>query len=84
MYRIEIAPRAMRQLRKLPHGVRADLIASIESLSENPRSHGTTKLKGRADQYRRRVGDYRIIFRIQDRELVVLILAAGDRKDIYG
>jgi mRNA interferase RelE/StbE len=51
-------------------------------MGANPRPHGCKKLKGR-EGYRIRVGNYRIIYDIFDRELIVDVIAVGDRKDIY-
>lgn len=53
---------------------------ALQRLSENPRHEGTIKLKS---QERVRVGDYRIIYTIRDKELIVLVLEVGDRKEVY-
>lgn len=60
-YQVVIKPAAQRQLRKLTLATQKELIALIESLSEEPRPSGCKKLKGRQNQYRVRSGDYRII-----------------------
>lgn len=52
-------------------------------LSENPRHEGTIKLKNQDHLFRVRVGDYRIIYTIKDKELIVLVLEVGDRKEVY-
>ena len=82
-YHLEIVPRAERQIRKLPPPAQVRVIAAIESLQHNPRPTGVKKLGGDHETYRLRLGDFRIIYQIQDRKLIVLILAVGDRKDIY-
>jgi mRNA interferase RelE/StbE len=56
---------------------------AIYSLTDNPRPNGYKKLKGQ-DGYRIRVGDYRIIYQIQDKILVVEVIDLGHRKEIYG
>ncbi|HEY6291044.1 MAG TPA: type II toxin-antitoxin system RelE/ParE family toxin [Terriglobia bacterium] len=81
-YRIEIAPAAERQIRKLEARVRRRIVDKLESLSTNPRPAGVKKLAG-SDFYRVRVGDYRIIYDIQNEVTTVLVLKVGDRKDIY-
>ncbi len=81
-YRIEIAPAAERQIRKLEPAVRKRLFQKIETLESNPRQSGVEKLTG-SDFYRLRVGDYRIIYEIEDRITRVLIVKVGNRKEIY-
>ena len=49
----------------------------------NPRPQGVKKLKGECDAYRIRVGDYRVVYEIFDREIRVLVIAIGHRRDIY-
>ena len=82
VYSILIKATAQKQLSKLPWNVADDLLKLIQSLSTNPRPSGCKKLKGR-DGYRIRKGDYRIIYDIYDNKLVIEIIAAGNRKDIY-
>ena len=82
VYSILIKATAQKQLSKLPWNVADDLLKLIQSLSTNPRPSGCKKLKGR-DGYRIRKGDYRIIYDIYDNKLVIEIIAAGHRKDIY-
>lgn len=53
------------------------------ALAENPRPFGYLKMKGNPVRYRIRVGDYRVIYHIQDNILTVSIAEVGDRKDIY-
>ena len=82
-YRIEIAPAAERQLRKLEATVRRRIFTKIETLQLNPRPSGVEKLSGVMDLYRVRAGDFRIIYMIEDQVTTVLILKVGDRKEIY-
>ncbi|MCJ7628430.1 MAG: type II toxin-antitoxin system mRNA interferase toxin, RelE/StbE family [Longimicrobiales bacterium] len=55
----------------------------IDALQDNPRPQRCKKLKGREDFYRIRVGDYRVVYRIEDKVLLILIVRIGDRKEIY-
>ena len=55
----------------------------IDALAENPRPQGVKKLGGEGDLYRVRVGDYRIIYQIRERSLIVLIVRVGHRADVY-
>jgi len=52
-------------------------------LAENPRPHGVRKLAGVEGVYRVRVGNYRMIYRVEDDELLVLVLKIGHRRDVY-
>jgi mRNA interferase RelE/StbE len=82
IYKITITKFAQKQLDKLPDSVANRLIDAIYNLAENPRPVGHKKLKGRNGN-RIRVGDYRIIYEIFDSELLISVVAIGDRKDIY-
>jgi len=57
--------------------------AKIRALSANPRPSGCAKLQGPADLYRVRSGDHRIVYQIQDAQLLVLVVHVGDRKEVY-
>lgn len=82
-YRIEIAPAAKRQLKKLPRSAQNLVIDKIATLAANPRAVGTVKLTGIEDLYRIRVGDYRIIYHIQDKMLLIVVVKVANRKDVY-
>lgn len=81
-YRIEFTHRAEKDLERLPTDVKVRIIRKIEVLSENPRPYGVEKLSGEEGFYRIRVGDYRVIYKIQDNILLVLVLRVGHRKHI--
>ncbi len=83
-YRIEIRPSVEKTLRKIRDPrLQQRLDAAFEKLAENPRRPGAEKMSGFGNRYRFRVGDYRIVREIFDAVLLVLILAVGDRKEIY-
>jgi mRNA interferase RelE/StbE len=82
-YRISFKPAAQRQLRKLPRQAQARLFERIEKLAGDPYPPGVKKLKAKIDLFRVRVGDYRIIYTVQDDRFVVLVVRIGDRRDIY-
>ncbi|MDR2100793.1 MAG: type II toxin-antitoxin system RelE/ParE family toxin [Campylobacteraceae bacterium] len=76
---------AKKELSKLDKSESKKIISFLEKLStqSNPRQNGKS-LKGKLKEYwRYRVGDYRILCKIQDDELVVLILKVAHRKDVY-
>jgi mRNA interferase RelE/StbE len=56
---------------------------ALDALEENPRPANSVKLKGESELYRARVGDYRIVYQIQDRQLIVLVVQMGHRREIY-
>jgi mRNA interferase RelE/StbE len=80
-YRVELRPAALRDLKSLPREVLGRVSAKIDSLPGNPRPPGVEKLSGSEDSYRVRVGDYRILYRILDEVLLVLVVAIRHRKE---
>ncbi len=83
-YRVEFTPIAARQLGKLPRPIQRRIQGVVELLQTNPRPPKATRLKGDlAGLYRIRTGDYRVVYLIQDKKLVICIVRIGDRKDIY-
>jgi mRNA interferase RelE/StbE len=82
-YTIDFAPSARRDLKKLERPVQRRVIEKAQSLQNNPRAPGTEKLEGGGDFYRVRTGDYRIVYTISDRKLIVLVVKIGNRKDVY-
>ncbi len=81
-YKIEITNFVERKIKKLDKQLRDEIIEQIFKLSNNPRSFGYKKLKNR-EAYRVRLGDYRIIYEIKDKILVVTVVDVGHRRDIY-
>ena len=63
--------------------LKSRLDEAIESLADDPRPPGCRKLAGISDRYRVRVGDYRIVYRIDDGKVAVLILLIGHRREVY-
>lgn len=82
-YAVTILRRAAKALGTLPARDFERVRDAIRELGETPRPVGCKKLVGR-DGWRIRVGRYRVVYEVQDRALVVLVLDVGDRKDIYG
>ena len=81
-YAIEILRTAQKQIAKIDRDQHPRIIEAIRNLSSDPRPSGCKKLSGRP-AWRIRVGPYRVIYEIYDDRLVVLVVAIGDRKDIY-
>lgn len=82
-YAITVARRAARQLRNLDPQARRRVQAAIELLADEPRPTGAVKLVGGDGEWRVRTGDYRVIYEINDGELLILVVAVGHRRDIY-
>jgi mRNA interferase RelE/StbE len=81
-YKIEVTNAALRQLRKLPKSIQPRIRGAIELLAEDPRPPASRPLQGR-DGYRVRVGDYRIIYTVNDDVLTIVVVALGHRREIY-
>ena len=82
-YRIELRPAAARALRKLDPPVARRLQGAISLLAQDPRPPAARPLKGRPG-LRLRVGDYRIIYTIEDDILLIVVVTVGHRRDVYG
>lgn len=81
-YRVELTPSAARQLRKLDPQVGRRIAGAIELLALDPRPPASRPLRGRPG-YRVRIGDWRVIYTVEDDVLLVLVLRLGHRKDVY-
>ena len=81
-YKLLITRSASKELEAVPSKDRGRIIAKIRGLEENPRPQGAEKLTG-DDKYRLRQGDYRILYEIHDRELIVTVVRIGNRRDVY-
>ena len=82
-YRVEFKPSAAKAVEKLPRPAQRRVVAAAEALGDNPRPDGCRKLEGEPDLYRVRVGDYRLVYAVRDRVLLVLIVRVGHRRDVY-
>ena len=81
-YLVVLSKKAEKQLDKFDDKTVEPILNAIDNLATNPRPIGYKKLKGR-NGFRIRVGAYRIIYDIFDKELIVDIITLGHRKDIY-
>ena len=85
-YKVIFTERAKKQLKKLDKHIAALIIGWLEKNiqnCENPRLHGKGLVENKSEQWRYRIGDYRVICEIQDKEIIVLVLEVGHRRDIY-
>jgi len=81
-YELRIKPSAVKEIDSLPSRERRRIVARIERLAVDPRPQGCEKLSGQ-ERYRIRQGNYRVLYEIRDRELVVVVVKVGDRKEVY-
>lgn len=82
-YRLFIKPAAAKEIERLPtKKLRRAIVARIRSLATDPRPPGCVKLSG-ADKYRVRHGAYRILYRIEDDRLIVVVVRVAHRKSAY-
>lgn len=82
-YDITFARSALKELESYDNELLNRIFSRIESLSEQPRPHGCIKLKGNNDLWRIRIGNYRVLYSIDDNQNIVDIISIGHRKDIY-
>ena len=82
-YRIIIDDDALGELATLPKKVQRQISGKIDALSHNPRPAGYEQLEGRRDLLKIRSGDYRIIYKVEETLVLVLIVRIRHRKDVY-
>jgi mRNA interferase RelE/StbE len=78
--------RALKELKKLGHSAQKDIVTYLDERvagTEDPRRFGKGLKAELAGLWRYRIGDYRVLCQIKDRELLVLVVAVGHRKNIY-
>jgi len=83
MYRVIVSKTATKELAALPTQAVNRIIPAIKNLAENPRPVGSKKLKGGQDTWRIRIGDYRVVYTVDDKIQIVDVRKVGHRKDIY-
>ncbi len=82
-YRIEFVKNAIKQFKALPANEQHRLKPKIDALAIEPCPAGVVKLSGEENLYRIRVGNYRVVYTIEDKQLLVLVLKLGHRREIY-
>ena len=82
-YRVSLAPLAARELRKFDANVRRRIQAALDLLATEPRPPAATRLVGGSGEWRVRTGNYRIVYEINDDQLLVLVLRMAHRHEVY-
>lgn len=85
-YKVEYTKTAVKQLKKMDRKIVAFIISYIEDKlvgCENPRAFGKSLQGNLSDKWRYRVGDYRILAKIEDEMVIITIVEVGHRRDIY-
>ncbi len=83
-YAVELKPSARKELERLPGKVIERMFPKLEALESDPRPAGCKKLKGGRDEWRIRVGEYRVIYTIDDAKLRIGITRIRHRSEVYG
>lgn len=82
-YTIIVPKTVQKQLDTLPDDIYERIAVKIQQLADDPRPDGVVKMKGADNEYRIRIGDYRVRYEINDKELIILLLQCKHRRDVY-
>jgi mRNA interferase RelE/StbE len=82
-YHLSLASSAERELKKLPGQLIARIVPRLEDLASDPRPSGCKKLKGGDGEWRIRVGDWRVVYTIDDARLLVEVTRIRNRREVY-
>jgi mRNA interferase RelE/StbE len=82
MFSIQIKRNAQKVLAKIPERHQKNIINAIYQLADLPLPNGCKKLTGK-EAWRIRIGDYRVIYEIENKQLMILVIEIGHRKEIY-
>ena len=82
-YTVEVKPPARKELEALPDNVLSRVVRRLEALADTPRPAGCKKLKGYKDHWRVRVGDWRVVYIIDDAAKVVSVTRIAHRREVY-
>lgn len=84
-YTIEFVKSARKEFERLPVKVRGRVVEALQLLAQNPYSEllKVKKLKDAQDLFRIRIGDYRVLYELQNEQLLVLVIKVGHRREVY-
>lgn len=82
-FQVIVTKSAQKELERLPAAATSRIREAIDGLSQNPKPPGVKKLKGEVNTYRIRLGDYRVVYEVHNKEVLVLVIRIRHRKDAY-
>lgn len=82
-YRVSLKSSAEKEFFRLPDPVSARILPKLKALTTDPQPHGSKKLSGSKDTWRIRVGDYRVIYAIDDQAKTVKVTRIAHRREVY-
>lgn len=82
-YTVSWRPSARKDLKRFDRQVAARILPAIAALADDPRPPGVKRLKGASDLWRIRIGDYRVVYTVEDDHLVVLVITIAGRGSVY-
>ena len=85
-YQVEFSKLALKQLKKMDKHTSSMIISYVKKKlvnTDNPRQHGKALLGNHSDKWRYRVGNYRLLAKIKDEKVLIILVEIGHRKDIY-
>ena len=82
-YEVRLLVTARRQLLRVPARIRSRIGDAIRALATDPRPPDCKKLAGNTDYFRIRVGDYRVLYEVRDRDVLVLVIKIGHRREVH-
>ena len=82
-YRIEFTSSAEKEIQQLERTLQRRIIRKVEALSDDPRPIGCRKLVGSDRCYRIRIGDYRIVYEIEEDEILIVVIRVRHRREVY-
>jgi mRNA interferase RelE/StbE len=82
-YRVEVKESAIKELARLQSDIGKRILHSIEMLASNPRPIQSRKLSASISSHRLRVGDYRVLYQVDDSEKLISVYKVGHRREIY-
>ena len=83
IYHVSLTKAAEKALAQLPKALGLRVATALSELKKTPRPHGCKKLSGHMDAYRIRIGDYRIVYEIIDKEVRIIIINIAHRREVY-
>lgn len=80
---VEFTRAARKDLDDIPRPMRLRILEAIEALADEPRPNGCRKLVGGTNEYRIRIGDYRVLYEVEDEAVLVLVVRVAHRREAY-